>query len=102
MTAQVGSDHAVAAFCESGADTVPVLMISKQTMDQERGAVASTPFVHVQFHSLSSIVSYYAGVFAGIFRPFKRLRDELFYVFLELARRKCTKRNTEIRRQHRP
>jgi len=61
-----------------------------------------TPFVHVQFHSLSSIVSYYAGVFAGIFRPFKRLRDELFYVFLELARRKCTKLNTEIRRQHRP
>src|SRR6266567_8577143 len=37
MTAQVGSDHAVAAFCESGADTIPVLMICKQTMDQKRG-----------------------------------------------------------------
>src|SRR5260370_32165846 len=62
MTAQVGSDHSVAAFCESGADPVPVLMICKQTMDQKRGAVASAPFVHVQFHSLSPpIVCYYAG-----------------------------------------
>src|SRR5258708_5355499 len=75
MAAQVGSDYAIAAVCESRADTVPVLMICKQTMDQERDAVASTPFVHIQFHSLSPpIVCYYAGVFVGISRPFKRLR----------------------------
>jgi hypothetical protein len=54
MTAQVGSDHSVAAFCESRANPVPVLMVCKQTMDQERNAVACTPFVHVQFHSISS------------------------------------------------
>src|SRR5260370_20672905 len=75
MTAQVGSDHTVAAFCKSGADTIPVLMICKQTMDQKRGAVASTPFVHVQFHSLSPpIVCYNAGAFVWISRLFKRLR----------------------------